>query len=58
MKNIFVKKEGCYYYAARNSDSELLLSHLTHGERKFYEGMFKDLQKLAGAHGWVIEIMK
>jgi len=51
-------KDNYNFYAEKYTDSELLLRHLNHGERHLYgEDHYKDIVKLATAHGWAINLV-
>ena len=55
---VYKSEDGHTLYTKKHSDSELLLSHLLHGEGKYYEGIHDDVVKLAKAHGWSINVVE
>lgn len=50
-------KDNYFYYTSKYTDSEIMMRHINHGERKIYG---KDdllvITKLAEMHGWEIKI--
>lgn len=53
---IYLKTNKYDYWAEKFSHSELLLSHINHGSRKFYYHSLGDIGKLAEIHGWELDI--